>query len=74
MSVARGETKSVMWRRYIEAPETTGSFKMPGGRAKIPLFIGWMAIEVMLPTGVKRSERTDFTVDCNVQNRIRARP
>jgi hypothetical protein len=74
VSVARGETKTVIWRRFIEAPETTGSFKTPGGRAKIPLYRGWMAIEVMLPTGSKRSERNDFTVDCNVQNRIRARP
>jgi len=74
VSVGRGETKTVIWRRLIEAPETTGSFKTPGGRAKIPLYRGWMAIEVMLPAGTKRSERTDFTVDCNVQNRIRSRP
>ena len=74
VSVGRGETKSVLWRRFIEAPETTGSFKTPGGRAKIPLYRGWMAIEVMLPNGTKRSERTDFTIDCNAQNKIRARP
>jgi len=30
-------------------------------------------VEVMLPNGTKRSERTDFSVDCNVQPRIRAR-
>lgn len=72
VSVARGETKTVIWRRYIAAPETTGSFKTPGGRAKVPLYRGWIAVEVMLPHGTKRSERTDFTVDCNVQNRIRA--
>jgi hypothetical protein len=74
VSVGRGETKTVIWRRFIDAPDTTGSFKTPGGRAKIPLYRGWMAIEVMLPNGTKRSERTDFTVDCNAQNRIRARP
>jgi len=74
VSVGRGETRTVIWRRFIEAPETTGSFKTPGSRAKIPLYRGWMAIEVMLPNGTKRSERTDFTVDCNAQNRIRARP
>jgi hypothetical protein len=74
VSVGRGETKTVIWRRLIDAPETTGSFKTPGGRAKIPLYRGWMTIEVMLPNGTKRSERTDFTVDCNAQNRIRARP
>lgn len=73
VSIARGETKTVIWRRFIEAPQTTGSFKTPGGRAKVPLYRGWMALEVMLPNGTKRSERTDFTVDCNVQNRIRAR-
>ncbi|HSB29758.1 MAG TPA: hypothetical protein VLE19_17960 [Pyrinomonadaceae bacterium] len=74
VSVARGETKTVTWRRLIEAPETTGSFKTPGSRTKIPLYRGWMAVEVMLPTGTKRSERTDFTIDCNIQNKIRARP
>ena len=74
VSVDRGETKTVIWRRLIDAPETTGSFKTPGGRAKIPLYRGWMAIEVMLPAGTKRSDRTDFSVDCNAQNRIRARP
>jgi hypothetical protein len=74
VSIARGETKTVIWRRFIEAPETTGSFKTPGSRTKIPLYRGWMAVEVMLPTGTKRSERTDFTVDCNAQNRIRSRP
>jgi len=74
VSVGRGETKSVIWRRFIEATETTGSFKTPGSRAKIPLYRGWMAIEVMLPNGTKRSERTDFTIDCNAQNKIRARP
>jgi hypothetical protein len=74
VSVARGETKTVIWRRFIDAPETMGSFKTPGSRTKIPLYRGWMALEVMLPTGTKRSERTDFTIDCNVQNKIRARP
>jgi hypothetical protein len=74
VSVARGETKTVIWRRLINAPETTGSFKTPGSRTKIPLYRGWMSLEVMLPTATKRSERTEFAIDCNVQNRIRSRP
>ena len=67
VSVGRGETKTVIWRRYIQTPQTdrTGDFKTPGGRVKIPLYRGWMMVEVMLPTGSKRSERTDFIVDCN---------
>jgi len=48
--------------------------KTPGGTVKIPVYRGWMALEVMLPDGVKRSERTDFTVDCNVQPKIREKP
>ncbi len=35
-----------------------------GGQAKIPVFNGWMALEVALPNGVE-SERVNFTVDCN---------
>lgn len=75
VSVRRGETKTVIWRRFIETPQTdrAGDFKTPGGRVKIPLYRGWMMIEVMLPHGVKRSERTAFTVDCNAQNRMRSR-
>jgi hypothetical protein len=76
VSVGQGESKSVIWRRYIEAPENdpTGALKTPGGRVKIPVYHGWMSIEVMLPNGTKRSERTPFSVDCNVQGKIRTRP
>ncbi|HEX3248781.1 MAG TPA: hypothetical protein VHS05_05085 [Pyrinomonadaceae bacterium] len=42
-------------------------------RVKIPLYRGWMLPEVMLPHGVKRSERIAFTVDCNARNRMRPR-
>ena len=76
VSVSRGESKTVIWRRFIEAPQNdrSGSLKTPGGRVKIPVYRGWMMIEVMLPNGAKRSERADFSVDCNVQPRIGARP
>jgi hypothetical protein len=75
VSVARGESRSVIWRRYIQAPvnDPTGALKTPGGKVKIPVYRGWMAIEVMLPNGDKRSERTPFSVDCNVQPRFKSR-
>ncbi|HEX7295039.1 MAG TPA: hypothetical protein VF251_04745 [Pyrinomonadaceae bacterium] len=75
VSVRRGETKTVIWRRSINAPENdrAGSFKTPGGRVKIPVYRGWMLLEIMLPNGTKRSERTAFSVDCNVQSTIRAK-
>jgi hypothetical protein len=74
-SVLRGEPRTVYGRRYIQAPtnEPGGTLKAAGGRVKIPIHHGWMALEVMLPNGTKRSERTSFSVDCNVQPRIRAR-
>lgn len=74
-SVARGESRSVIWRRFIEAPENdrTGGFKTPGGKVKIPVYRGWMSLEVKLPNGTKSSERTAFSVDCNVQPRIRTK-
>ena len=75
IELGRGETKSIIWRRSIDAPENnrTGSFKTPGGQTKIPIYRGWVLLEVMRPTGTKQSERSDFSVDCNVQSRIRAR-
>lgn len=76
VSIERGTPRPVYGRRFIQAPERdpAGGFKTPGGTTKIPVYRGWMAVEVMLPDGVKRSERSDFTVDCNVQPNIRARP
>jgi hypothetical protein len=72
VSVARGESKSVLWRRFIEAPanDSAGALKTPGGRVRIPIHRGWVALEVMLPTGHKSSERAGYSVDCNVQGRI----
>jgi len=76
VSLDRGASKTVIWRRFIEAPQNdrAGAFKTPGGRVKIPVYRGWMTVEVKLPNAIKRSERTDFSVDCNVQPRIRTRP
>ena len=73
VSVRRGESKTVIWRRFIEAPanDRSGALKTPGGRVKIPVFRGWMLVEVMLPNGMKRSERADFSVDCNLQPKIK---
>jgi hypothetical protein len=75
VSLQRGETKTVIWRRSIDAPanDRTGAFKTPGGQTKIPVFHGWVLLEVMRATGIKPSERADFSVNCNVQPRIRPR-
>jgi hypothetical protein len=75
VSLTRGETKSVIWRRSIEAPgnDHAGALKTPGGRVTIPVYRGWVLLEVMRPTGTKQSERAAFSVDCNVQPRIRTR-
>lgn len=69
VSVGRGETRTVHGRRFIQAPANApgGTFIAPGGKPKIPLFNGWMLLEVMLPNGTKKSERENFTVDCNAQ-------
>jgi hypothetical protein len=76
VSVMRGEPRSVFWRRFIQAPENNpaGTLKTSGGSVKIPIYRGWMMLEVTLPNGTKRSERASYSVDCNVQGRIRARP
>ena len=68
VSVKRDEAKVVNGRRFIEAPTNTpgGTIVAPGVKPKIPLYRGWMALEVQLPIGTKRSERVNFTVDCNV--------
>ncbi|HKE56536.1 MAG TPA: hypothetical protein VKB46_07540 [Pyrinomonadaceae bacterium] len=73
VSIERGQPRPVYGRRFIEAPvrDPGGGFKTPGGSVKIPVYQGWMMLEVMLPDGTKRSERANFSVDCNVQPRIR---
>ena len=77
VAVTRGEPRSINGRRFIQIPQNdaNGTFTTPGVKPKIPIFNGWMMVEVMLPTGgVKRSERTQFTVDCNPQApRVRTR-
>lgn len=76
VSIERGQPRPVYGRRFIEAPtrDPGGGFKAPGGSVKIPVYQGWMVLEVMLPEGTKRSERVNFSVDCNTQPRIRSRP
>jgi hypothetical protein len=74
-SIERGQPRPVYGRRFIEAPvrDAGGGFKTPGATDKIPIYRGWMMLEVMLPEGVKRSERSEYSVDCNIRPRIRPR-
>jgi hypothetical protein len=67
VSIDRGETRTVNGRRFIQAPKPDpgGTLIAPGGKPKIPVHNGWMMLEVMLPYGTKRSEKTPFAVDCN---------
>jgi hypothetical protein len=67
VSINKGETRTVHGRRFIQAPanDPGGTLVGAGGKPKIPLFNGWMALEVALPNGAKRSERENFVVDCN---------
>jgi hypothetical protein len=76
IALTRGQAKSVYGRRFIQAPERPrGSFKTPGAADKIPIYSGWMMLEVMTPDGNVRSEKANFSVDCNVdRDRVRARP
>ncbi len=75
VAVSRDEPRTVNGRRFIQAPpgNSSGTILAPGGKPRIPLFRGWMELQVQLPHGLKRSERANFTVDCNVTDRrIRA--
>lgn len=67
-SVARDKPRTVNGRRFIQAPayDPSDTILGPGEMPRIPLFRGWMELEVLLPNGSKRSERANFTVDCNV--------
>ena len=71
VSVARDGPRTVNGRRYIQAAASKpgGTILAPGEKPKIPLYRGWMELEVQLPNGSKKSERTNFTVDCNVAPR-----
>ena len=67
-TLRRGETKPLFWRRTIEAPargSSTGELAAPGVKPKLPIYEGWMMLEVLHPDGVERSEKAPFTVDCN---------
>jgi hypothetical protein len=78
VSIKRGETRTVNGRRFIQAPQQSpGAFKTPGGTAKIPIFRGWMMLEVLLPDSTISSERVNFSVDCNLEDtrdRVKSRP
>ena len=68
VSVARAAPRTVNGRRYIQAPANNpgGTILAPGEKPRIPLYRGWMELEVQLPNGSKQSERANFSVDCNV--------
>ena len=67
VAVNRDEPRTVHGRRFIQAPanDPKGTVLAPGEKARIPIYRGWMALEVQLPDGSKRSERVPFSVDCN---------
>jgi hypothetical protein len=68
VAVSRDAPRTVNGRRFIQAPASDpgGTILAPGEKPKIPLYLGWMELEVQLPNGSKRSDRANFTVDCNV--------
>lgn len=68
VAVSRTEARIVNGRRFIQAPPNNpgGTILAPGEKPKIPLYLGWMELEVQQPNGSKRSERATFSVDCNV--------
>ena len=68
VAVNRDEPRTVNGRRFIQAPanDPGGTILAPGVKPRIPLYRGWMALEVQLPNGTKRSERANFTLDCNL--------
>ena len=65
VSITRGQPRTVNGRRFIQSSDTPRGLKVPGGKQNVPIFHGWMLLEVMLPDGTIRSEKGLFTVDCN---------
>ncbi|MGZ8847835.1 MAG: hypothetical protein ACXW3C_15355 [Pyrinomonadaceae bacterium] len=68
VAIKLGEPRAVFGRRFIQAPtiDPGRTILAPGEKPKIPLYRGWTELEVQLPNGSIRSERANFTVDCNV--------
>lgn len=68
VAVSRDAPRTVNGRRFIQAPANKpgGTILAPGEKPKTPLYRGWMELEVQLPHGSKKSERANFSVDCNV--------
>jgi hypothetical protein len=72
-TLRKGETKSVFWKRRIEAPPIAGGrneMAAPGVKPRLPIYNGWTTLEVLYPTADKpisgrSSQRATFTVDCN---------
>ena len=65
VSIERGVPRSVNGRRFIQSSDTPRGLKNPGGKQNVPIFHGWMMLEVLLPDGPIRSEKALFSVDCN---------
>lgn len=65
VSIERGVPRSVNGRRFIQSSDTPRGLKNPGGKQNVPIFHGWMTLEVLLPDGTIRSEKALFSVDCN---------
>jgi hypothetical protein len=68
LSLERGKSVSVVWRRFIEAPQRDAGNSLAGtsGPSKIPVYEGWMKLEVRSPDGPDReSQAVHFRVDCN---------
>jgi len=65
VSIIRGQPRTVNGRRFIQSSDTPRGLKTPGGKQSVPIFHGWMLLEVMLPDGTTRPEKALFTVDCN---------
>jgi hypothetical protein len=64
VSIVRGQPRPVYGRRFIQSSDTPRGLKNPGGQQNVPIFHGWMLLEVMLPDGTIRSEKATFSVDC----------
>ena len=65
VSIERGVPRSVNGRRFIQSSDTPRGLKNPGGTQNVPIFHGWMMLEVLLPDDTIRSEKALFSVDCN---------
>lgn len=70
VSIIRGQPRPVYGRRFIQSSDTPRGLKNPGDPQTVPIFHGWMLLEVMLPDSTIRSERATFSVDCNPKPKV----